>query len=132
MATHYETVIIFSPMMPDEEVKRAVARYTKMVTDAGATILEERLWGLRQLAYEIKGKSNGIYYIFEYVDDQHVIDKIETEFRRDENVLRFLTVRLDKYGIEYNEKRRKGLIGKKKAAPAEENKSIPVTENQQA
>ena len=121
MSNHYETVIIFSPLLSDDDVKREVSKYTKMVTDSGCTILEERTWGLRQLAYPIEGKSNGIYYIIEYSGAPAIIQKLEIEFKRNENVIRWLTVHLDKYGIEYNDKRRKGLVGKKKE-PVEDKK----------
>jgi small subunit ribosomal protein S6 len=100
-----------------------------MVTDAGCTILEERLWGLRQLAYPIEGKSNGIYYITEYTGEGTIVQKLEIEFKRDENVIRWLTIQLDKYGVEYNDKRRKGLVGKKKEATEEKKEKIvePLT-----
>src|SRR5215831_15779717 len=99
---NYETVIIFSPLLAEEDVKKEIAKYTKLVTDAGATIAEERNWGLRQLAYSIKGKSNGIYYIMEYAGPAQIVQKLVTEYKRDENILRFLTVKLDKFGIDYN------------------------------
>lgn len=124
---HYETVIIFSPLLSDDDVKRELTKYLKMVTDTGATILEERHWGLRQLAYPIEGKSNGIYFIMEFAGPGTIVQKLEIEFKRNEHVMRWLTVSLDKYGIEYNDKRRKGLVGKKKEAPMpEEKKASPV------
>jgi len=121
MTNHYETVIIFSPLLSDDDVKREVSKYTKMVTDGGATILEERQLGLRQMAYLIEGKSNGIYYIMEFAGPGTLHQKLEVEFKRDENIMRWLTVKLDKYGVEYNDKRRKGLVGKKKE-PVDEKK----------
>ncbi len=124
MSNHYETVIIFSPLLSDDDVKREVSKYTKMVTDGGATILEERQWGLRQLAFPIEGKSNGIYYIMEFSGPGALHQKLEIEFKRDENIMRWLTIRLDKYGIEYNDKRRRGLVGKKKEAATAEVKPI--------
>jgi small subunit ribosomal protein S6 len=114
MSKHYETVIIFSPILSDEDVKKSVTKYTKLLSDHGAKIVEERNWGLKQLAYPIQNKSNGIYYIMEYTAPGNSISKLEIEFRRDENILRFLTTSLDKYGVEYNEKRRQGLVGKGK------------------
>ena len=126
MPNHYETVIIFSPLLSEEDVKREIAKYTKMVTDAGATILEERTWGLRQLAYPIQGKSNGIYYIVEFEGTPQAVNRIEIEFKRDENVIRFLTVKLDKYGIDYNDRRRRGLVGKKKDSKEEKEVSSPA------
>ncbi|MEO5675650.1 MAG: 30S ribosomal protein S6 [Chitinophagales bacterium] len=119
MNTHYETVIIFSPLLSDDEVKREVSKYTRMVTDGGAAILEERQWGLRQLAFLIEGKSNGIYFIMEFSGPGTLHQKLEVEFKRDENIMRWLTVKLDKDAIEYNDRRRKGLVGKKKDAAEE-------------
>ncbi len=124
MTSHYETVIIFSPLLSDDDVKREVSKYTKMVTDAGATIHEERQWGLRQLAFLIDGKSNGIYYIIEFAGPGTFHQKLEIEFKRDENIMRWLTVKLDKDAIEYNDKRRKGLVGKKKEAAADSTKPV--------
>jgi small subunit ribosomal protein S6 len=134
MTNHYETVIIFSPLLSDDDVKREVSKYTKMVTDGGAAILEERQLGLRQLAYPIEAKSNGIYFIMEFAGPGMLHQKLEVEFKRNENIIRWLTVKLDKYGVEYNEKRRKGLVGKKKES-AEEKKSVvtsPVTAETQS
>ena len=128
MPNHYETVIIFSPLLAEEDVKREIAKYTKMVSDAGATIVEERTWGLRQLAYPIQGKSNGIYYIVEFQGEPTQVSKLEIEFKRDENIIRFLTVKLDKYGMDYNDRRRKGLVGKKK--DQKEEKEHATTEAQ--
>jgi small subunit ribosomal protein S6 len=123
MTNHYETVIIFSPLLSDDDVKREVSKYTKMVTDAGAAILEERQLGLRPLAYLIQAKSNGIYYIMEFSGPGTLHQKLEVEFKRDDNIMRWLTVKLDKYGVEYNDKRRKGLVGKKKE-PIADKKNI--------
>ncbi len=114
MPNNYETVVIFTPLLSEEEVKREIAKITKTVTDAGATIVEERNWGLRQLAYPIQAKSNGIYYIMEFAGPSTLVSKLEVEYKRDENIIRFLTVKLDKYGMDYNDRRRKGLVGKKK------------------
>jgi small subunit ribosomal protein S6 len=127
MPNNYETVIIFSPLLAEEDVKRELAKYAKLVTDAGATIVEERTWGLRQLSYPIQGKSNGIYYIMEFAGAGSIISKLEVEYKRDENIIRFLTVKLDKYGMDYNDRRRKGLVGKKKETKDEkEHNSIPA------
>ncbi len=116
MSRHYETVIIISPLLGEDDVKRTVNKYKKLLQDHDVKIVEERNWGLKSLAYPINGRSNGIYFIMEFATDNHsVIDKLEVEYRRDEdNIIRFLTVALDKYGVEYNEKRRQGLVGKNK------------------
>jgi small subunit ribosomal protein S6 len=76
--------------------------------------VEGNFWGMKQLAYPIKKKTSGFYYAVEFSAPNDVIDKLELAFRRDENILRFLSVKLDKFAAEFNEKKRQGLIGRKK------------------
>ncbi len=103
---HYETVFILTPVLSDAQMKEAVEKFTKVLTDKGATIVNEENWGLRKLAYPIDKKSTGFYTLIEFDAEPQVIKKLETAYRRDERVLRFLTFRLDKYAAEYAAKRR--------------------------
>nr|WP_286530413.1 30S ribosomal protein S6 [Duncaniella freteri] len=84
----------------------AVEKFEKVLTDNGASIVNEEIWGLRKLAYPIQKKSTGFYSFVEFDGDSTIVKKIETAFRRDERVLRFLVFRNDKYAAEYAEKRR--------------------------
>jgi len=118
---NYETVFILTPVLSEEQMKDAVKKYVKLLKGAGAKIVNEEIWGLKKLAYQIQHKSTGFYNLLEYEAAPNVIDELETEFRRDESVIRFLTVSLDKHALKYNEKRRKGEFNKKK--PKEEVKA---------
>jgi small subunit ribosomal protein S6 len=102
----YETVFILTPVLSDAQMKEAVEKFAKVLTDKGATIVNEENWGLRKLAYPIDKKSTGFYTLIEFDAEPQVIKKLETAYRRDERVLRFLTFRLDKYAAEYAAKRR--------------------------
>ena len=104
---HYETVFILTPVLSEAQMKEAVEKFKTVLTNAGAAILNEENWGLRKLAYPIEKKSTGFYQLFEFTAEPEVIANLETQFRRDERVLRFLTVKMEKYAIEYAEKRRK-------------------------
>ena len=108
----YETVFILTPVLSDAQMKEAVEKFTTVLTDNGANIVSEELWGLRKLAYPIQKKSTGFYTLVEFDAEPAAVKKLETAFRRDERVLRFLTFRLDKYAAEYAAKRRslKGAI----------------------
>ncbi len=110
----YETTIIVTPVLTDAELKELVSGYTKFLKSNGAEIVSEEYWGLRQLAYPIKKKTSGFYFTVEFKAATDLLDKLELNFRRDENIMRFLSVKLDKFSIDYNEKKRNGLIGKKK------------------
>lgn len=108
MQNHYETIFITSPLVTDSQLKESVARFKELMTRNGAEIIYEEDWGLKKFAYPIKKKSTGYYHLFEYKADAEFVQKFETEFNRDEKILRYLTVKLDKYAIEYNERRKKG------------------------
>ncbi len=103
---HYETVFILTPVLSDQQMKEAVEKFEKVLIDNGASIVNEEIWGLRKLAYPIQKKSTGFYSFVEFDGDSTIVKKIETAFRRDERVLRFLVFRNDKYAAEYAEKRR--------------------------
>jgi len=114
MANNYETVIIFTPVLNDEEVKKQIKKYTDLIKENEGAIVHETHWGLKPMAYSIAKKTTGIYHIIEYSAPSDFVDKIELLFRRDENVIRFLTTRLDKFSLDYNDRKKNGLIGRKK------------------
>ena len=102
----YETVFILTPVLSDEQMKETVAKFKKILTDNGAEILNEEAWGLKKLAYQIEKKTSGFYNLIEFKAEPSVVKTLETGYRRDEKVIRFITVKLDKYAAEYAEKRR--------------------------
>lgn len=106
MLNHYETVFIANPVLSAPQMKEAVDKFKGIITNAGGELVHEEDWGLRKLAYPIQKKSTGFYYLVEFKCEGQLIDKLETEFRRDERVMRFLTVKLEKYAAEYAEKKR--------------------------
>ena len=116
---NYETVFILTPVLSEPQMKEAVEKFKKVLTDNGASIVNEENWGLRKLAYPIQKKSTGFYTLVEFDAEPTVVAKLETAFRRDEKVIRFLTFRLDKYAEEYAVKRRSLKKAKKEEAKAE-------------
>ena len=102
----YETVFILTPVLSDDQMKETVEKFKSVLTDNGATIENEENWGLRKLAYPIENKNTGFYTLIELEGEPTIVAKLETAFRRDEKVIRFLTFRLDKYAAEYAVKRR--------------------------
>ncbi|MBD5206369.1 MAG: 30S ribosomal protein S6 [Bacteroides sp.] len=115
----YETVFILTPVLSDDQMKEAVEKFKDVLKENGATLVNEELWGLRKLAYPIQKKSTGFYTLFEFEAEPTIVKRLETAFRRDERVIRFLTFRLDKYAAEYAEKRRKLRSEKPQVQPAE-------------
>jgi small subunit ribosomal protein S6 len=111
----YETVFIMTPVLSDDQMKEAVDKFRKHLTSVGAEIVLDESWGLRKLAYPIQKKSTGFYHLFEYKMDGKELKEFELLYKRDERMLRFLTVKLDKHAIAYNEKKRKKAAEEKTA-----------------
>lgn len=116
---NYETVFILTPVLSDVQMKDTVDKFRKVLTDNGADIVHEDNWGLKKLAYPIAHKSSGFYHFIEFKAATTLITALETEYRRDERVLRFLTTALDKFAVDYNERKRKGLVGRKRTEEKE-------------
>ena len=102
----YETVFILTPVLSDQQIKEAVEKYQTYLEGQGAEIINVENWGLKKLAYNIEKKSTGFYVMIEFKAEPTVIEKFELQMRRDERVLRFLTVKNEKYAAQYAEKRR--------------------------
>ena len=113
MLKQYETVFIMTPVLSDEQMKETVEKYQKFLISKKAEIIHEDSWGLRKLAYPIQKKSTGFYHLIEFKADPAMIREWEVMFKRDERILRFLTVALEKHAIAYNEKKRNKVKAEK-------------------
>ena len=113
----YETVFIMTPVLSAEQVAETVEKYRAYLKNNGATIVHEASWGLRKLAYPIQKKSTGFYQLLEFDAETSVILPFETEFRRDERVIRFLSTRMDKHHVTYAESRRNKANQPQETAP---------------
>ena len=107
MLNQYETVFICTPVLSEPQVKEAVKKFRDYITSHGCELLHEENWGMKKLAYPIQKKSTGFYQLFEFKAEPAFIAKLETEFRRDEKIIRFMTIKLDKYAVEYSNKRKR-------------------------
>lgn len=107
MLNQYETVFICTPVLSEPQVKETVKKFKDIITNYGCELLHEENWGMKKLAYPIQKKSTGFYQLFEFKADPAFIAKLETDFRRDERVIRFMTVKLDKFAVEYSAKRKR-------------------------
>ena len=126
MVNQYETVFIATPVLSETQMKEAVAKYTSLITDNGGEIVHQEDWGLKKLAYPIQKKTTGFYYLIEFQAEPEFIAKFETQFKRDERIIRFQTVSMDKHAIAYAERRRAKMSGA--AAPAEAPAEAPANE----
>ena len=118
--TQYEVTFIVDPVLSGDESKATAKTYQDMLTEKGGSIVNIDDIGLRSLAYPINKRTTGVYYCIEFQSPGTVVDELELSLRRDERIMRFLTVKLDKYGIKYNQDKRDGKIGRRKPKVAEE------------
>ena len=119
MLKQYETVFIMTPVLSDDQMKEAVGKFKAMLADNGANLVHEENWGLRKLAYPIQKKTTGFYYLIEFSGEgQEIVNNLEITYKRDERILRFLTVALDKHASAYADKR-KGLVAEAKTKKKE-------------
>jgi small subunit ribosomal protein S6 len=109
---NYESVFILTPVLSEPQMKDTAEKFVKVLKDNGAEIINEESWGLRKLAYTIQHKNTGYYFFVEFKAPATLINTLETEYRRDEKVLRFLSTKLDKFSLEYNKRRKKGEFKK--------------------
>jgi small subunit ribosomal protein S6 len=106
MLKNYETVFIMTPVLSDDQAKETVSKYKKLLTDNGCKIIHDESWGMRKLQYPIQKKSTGFYHLIEFQAPSNFVAELEVAYKRDERLLRFLTVALDKHAVAYSEKRR--------------------------
>ncbi len=121
----YEVTFIVDPVLSNDEIEATSKSYQDLISNEDCTIVHVNRMGLKQLAYPINRRSSGVYYCVEFNGDKGgIIPKMELALRRDERIMRFLTVKLDKYGVKYNEDKRAGKIGtvKKKEEKKDDNR----------
>ena len=113
---NYELMVIFTPVLSNDEYKSAQKKFASFITENGGKLVAENAWGLKSLAYPIRKKTTGLYWVLEYSAPSDFNEKLKIQLLRDESVLRHLGTKLDKYAVEYNEKKRRGVpTGNEKA-----------------
>ncbi len=108
----YETVFILNPVLSEKQIEEAVQKFEELITSRKGKISNKENWGLKKLAYTIQNKKSGFYHLFEFSASSETVNELEVEFRRDERIMRYLTVKLEKHSIAWAAKRSKKLAQK--------------------
>jgi small subunit ribosomal protein S6 len=106
---NYELMVIFTPVLSDDDYKGAQKKFTSLISESGGEVLNEKPWGLKSLAYPINKKTTGLYWVVEYKAPSDFNEKLKIQLLRDDNVMRHMFTALDKYAVEYNERKRSGV-----------------------
>ncbi|MDQ2720077.1 MAG: 30S ribosomal protein S6 [Bacteroidota bacterium] len=113
---NYELMVIFTPVLSEEEYKAAQKKFISFLTENGGEAVHENAWGLKSLAYPIRKKTTGLYWVLEYMAPSDFNEKLKIQLLRDESVLRHMYTALDKYAVGYNARKKKGVpTGNEKA-----------------
>ncbi|ACX83928.1 30S ribosomal protein S6 [Blattabacterium sp. (Periplaneta americana) str. BPLAN] len=112
MLRHYENIMIITPILSDDQAKKTAKEYENYLIQKNGKIVHQEHWGLKKLAYPIQKKQSGCYHLFEFLLSSNLVSDLELKLRQDERILRFITVKLNKDGIEYAERRRNKLLKK--------------------
>src|SRR5688572_26298243 len=115
---NYELMVIFTPVLSDDDYKAAQKKFSSFVSDSGGEVLNEKPWGLKSLAYPIAKKTTGLYWVMEYKAPSDFNEKLKTQLLRDESVMRHMYTVLDKYAVEYNAKKSSGVNSASKKVEA--------------
>ena len=116
---NYELMVIFTPVLSEEDFKAAQKKYTDLVAEHNGVVLHTNPWGLKSLAYPIQKKTTGLYWVLEYNALSDFNEKLKIQILRDENILRHMFTALDKYAVGYNERKRSGV-------PSGNNKAVEI------
>jgi small subunit ribosomal protein S6 len=106
---NYELMVIFTPVLSDDDYKGAQKKFTSLISESGGEVLNEKPWGLKSLAYPINKKTTGLYWVVEYKAPSDFNEKLKIQLLRDDHVMRHMFTALDKYAVEYNERKRSGV-----------------------
>ncbi len=119
MEHQYESVVVLTPVMTEDQVKETINKYRAFLEKGGATIVHQQNWGLTKMAYQIQNKGTAYYTVLEYKAPTDLVSKFEVQLKRDESVLRFLSIVLDKHAVSYNQRRRNGELKSQQPKKAE-------------
>jgi len=105
----YESIFILKPTLSDEDVQKIVNKLEGIVKQSGELISAEN-WGKKKLAYEVMKEKKGIYVLLRFLGKGELVLELEKNYRFDDSVIKFLTVKLDKKGVELLKKRETAIL----------------------
>ncbi len=97
---HYESVIILNASLEETQIDSMLSRIEDQITSNGGQVLNVDKWGRKRLAYPIQKSKSGYYIVHQFEAPRELIAKLERNFRLDETVIRYLTIKLEKKDLE--------------------------------
>lgn len=105
ITNYYESVFIINPNISLKEFDNTINSLKTQMATIISKILKEEYYGIKTLAYEIKGQKQGYYIILKFKitsntqNIQNIISNIERQSRLDDNILKFIVIKMNKEEI---------------------------------
>ncbi|HOI30640.1 MAG TPA: 30S ribosomal protein S6 [Melioribacteraceae bacterium] len=99
-ARNYESVVLINAALEDDQIESTISRILEVITTNGGEIIEADKWGRKRLAYPIKKAKSGYYLVLRFKAPTELISILERNYRLDENIIRYITIALDKNALE--------------------------------
>jgi small subunit ribosomal protein S6 len=125
----YETVIVFDPQLKTPEIEDYTKKFTDFIANHGGEIVQHEEWGKRRLAYEINRKQYGYYVLLRFNGSGQLVALLEREYKLNEMVIRYLTIKVDKKALQMEQKLEQKLAAEQEKA--EEEAPAPETETKE-
>lgn len=103
---HYESVIILNATLEDPQIDSILSSLEEQMSANGVEITDIEKLGRKRLAYQIQKGKSGFYIIYRFASPREYITKFERALRLDENVIRFLTIKLEQKDLEFIAKKK--------------------------
>ncbi len=91
---YYETLYLINPDLADEEYGEVVSKFNNFVESNKGILIKVEEWGKKPLAYEVKKFDRGYYVLLQYCGEPDILEDLKREFRLDERILKYQTVKL--------------------------------------
>lgn len=102
----YETTVIINPTLEEHQIEGIIKNVEETITKNGGSVTSTERWGRKRLTYPINKRNNGYYALLEFDAEGNIITDLERNFEYDDNIMRYLTIRLDQKAIEAKEQQK--------------------------
>lgn len=106
----YESAVLINAALEDDQIRAIISHIKELISSNDGEITDVEEWGRRRLAYMIKRSKIGYYIIFQFNAYPQIISSLEKFYKLDENILRYLSIKLTKNALEQIEKNKEQLL----------------------
>ena len=125
----YESAVIINAALEEDQIQSSISRIKELISSNDGEITDIEDWGRKRLAYMIRKSKIGYYIIFQFNAYPQIISTLEKFYKLDENILRYLTIKLTKNALEQIEKNKALSLAEENNAIVENDKIAEAKNN---